>query len=149
MSDGILSAAQSGARYLQSPVDDLYSFYFTMQWAAVFHNVEFATKDVPLNLEVLRKYLLGNQHNRLFVTSEIIDPLPLKPGEYGSFLAKCQPLLRAWYSEMQNLRVDWYGCRDGLEKQEVTVTGEVYIPLFLTFAVRGVASLAEVVRKHT
>ena len=147
MSDDILYASDLRNSYLQSPVDDLYSFYYTMQWAAVFHNEEFAAKDVPSHLDIFRKKLLGNQDNRLFVTSKINDLIPLEPLEYGSVLVSCQPVLRDWYTELQRLRVDWHDCRKGLKGQEVK--GEIYIPLFLTFAVRGVAMLSEVVHKHT
>jgi hypothetical protein len=31
----VLTAADCGRDYLQAPVDDLYSFNYTMQWAAV------------------------------------------------------------------------------------------------------------------
>jgi len=50
MSDDILTASDDNHEYLQSPVDDLFSFYYTMQWAAVFHNQEFATKGIPNGL---------------------------------------------------------------------------------------------------
>ena len=39
MSDDILTAAEDGLDYLQSPLDDLFSFYYTLQWAAVFHAI--------------------------------------------------------------------------------------------------------------
>ena len=61
MSDDNLTAAACNEDYLQSPVDDLLSFYYTMQWAAVFHNQEFIAKDVPSKLKLLCKNLLGAQ----------------------------------------------------------------------------------------
>jgi hypothetical protein len=147
MSDDILTAADSGYDYLQSPVDDLYSFYYTMQWAAVFHNQEFAAKDVPPKLKLLRENLLGTRYNRLWTTTEIIARIPFKSREHGSVLANCQSVLRAWYSELEGLKADWIGCQDALEGQETKA--EIYISLFSTFALRGVATLAELVHKHT
>ena len=55
MSDDILTASQYSLDYLQSPVDDLFSFYYTMQWAAVFHDQEFAARDIPFHLKILRE----------------------------------------------------------------------------------------------
>ena len=148
MSDDILDAAQIDDDYLQSPVDDLYSFYYTMQWAAVFHNQEFTGKDVPKKLKIfLRDRLLGTRDNRLYCTSQVISLSPLSPLEYGSVLAKCQPVLRAWYSELQTLSAEWKVLQSELKAQETNA--EIYIPLFSTFALRGVATLAEVVFKHT
>ena len=147
MSDDILTAAEDGRDYLQSPVDDLYSFYYTMQWAAVFHNQEFAANDIPYGLKKLREKLLGNQDNRIFTTSKITTPSLLRPREYGSVLASCQPVLRDWYFKLEDLATHWKDCQFELEGQE-TKAG-IYIPLFSTFALRGVAALAELVYKHT
>ena len=118
-----------------------------MQWAAVFHDREFADKDIPYGLQKLREKLLGTQMDRSFVTTEITDPLLLRPREYGQVIAKCQPLLRAWYSELQVLRADWKSCQLELEEQETRA--DIYIPLFSAFALRGVATLAELVYKYT
>lgn len=68
MSDDLLSAAEYGDDYLQSPVDDLFSFYYTMQWATVFHDQGFASKDVPISLKRLRDNLLGDRLHRLSTT---------------------------------------------------------------------------------
>ena len=147
MSDDILTAGEYGDDYLQSPVDDLFSYYYTMQWAAVFHDREFAATDVPRNLKMLREHLLGVQNDRSFATTKITTAPSVRPREYGSVVAQCHPLLRAWNSELQFLRHDWNECQYKLEGQETKA--EIYIPLFLTFAVRGVATLAELVHKYT
>ena len=145
MSDDILTAEDD---YLQSPVDDLFSFYYTLQWAVVFHDREFSTKeDVPSKLEKLREYLLGNRGDRLSTTVQFASRFPLRPREYGSVVAKCHPLLRAWNSELEDLRVDWLNCQYELGGHEAKA--EIYQPLFLTLAVRGVAAFAELVYKYT
>ena len=147
MSDEILTAAELPRIYLQSPVDDLFSFYYTMQWAAVFHDQEFAATDIPSELEYLRKKLLGIRDNRLVATIDITAPSPLSPLRYGSFLTQCQPVLRDWYLELRGIRADWIECQSKLHGQDLDA--KVYISLFSTFALRGVATLAEIVYKHT
>jgi hypothetical protein len=114
----MLIAGEYGDDYLQSPVDDLYSFYHTMQWAAVFHDQGFAAKDVPIKLKRLRQNFLGDQKDRSFATNEITAPSSLTASEYGSVLTNCQPLLRAWYLELQSLKEDWKKCQSKLQGQE-------------------------------
>jgi hypothetical protein len=151
MSDDMLTAAELRLDYLQSPVDDLYSFYYTLQWAAVFHDRD--SKDVPLKLKLLREKLLGTQDNRSFATTGITAFSSLTPFEYGSVLTQCHPVLRAWHLKLQALREDWIKCQSKLRGRESKLRGqetkaEIYISLFSTFALRGVAALAEIVHKH-
>ena len=82
---------------------------------------------------------MGSRNDRFLTTNEITSPSSLRPHEYGSFVARFQPLLRAWYLELQGLKADWKDCLYKLEGQETNA--EIYIPLFLTFVFRGVASL--------
>ena len=149
MSDDILTAAECHWHddYLQSPVDDLYFFYHTMQWAAVFHNQEFAAKDIPFELKLLCKNLLGEKNDRLSVTTKITTSQSIWSYDYGSVVANCHPVLQAWYGKLADLRNDWEDCQHELKGQEIKA--EIYIPLFLTFAVRGVSELAEIVHKYT
>ena len=149
MSDGILVAAEIKDDYLRSPVDDLCSFYYTMQWAAFFHDQEFTAKDVPKKLEYLRNNLFGKYTSRCFATTQITDRSSLSPLDYGSFLTQCQPVLRAWYLELWGIKGDWEECQSKLCGQDIEATGKVYMSLFSTFALRGVATLAEIVYKHT
>jgi hypothetical protein len=50
MSDGLLDAIRLDEQYLQSPIDDLWSFYYVVQWAAVFNDVQFASSMPPAML---------------------------------------------------------------------------------------------------
>jgi hypothetical protein len=146
MSDDMLIAAEHRRDYLQSPVDDLYSFYYTLQWAAVFHDGEFDGKNIPFELKLSRENLLGSQMHRLFTTTRITAPSSLTPLAYGSVVTQCQPVLRAWYLELQGLNENWEECKLKLRGQETKA--DIYIALFSTFALRGVAALAEIVHKH-
>ena len=88
MSDDMLDAADLGVGYLQSPVDDLFSHYYTMQWAAAFHAT---AGDIPLHLTKLREDLSGIQRSN--ATKRIVLFSPRK-NDYGQFLVDCQPFLR-------------------------------------------------------
>ena len=147
MSDDILIAAEYCRDYLQSPVDDLYSFYYSMQWAAAFHDQELGAKDIPFELKTFRDDLLGDRKDRLFATFQITGPSSLSPLEYGSVLTQCHPVLRAWYWKLQGIRDDWKKNQSKVQEQEKNT--EIYIPLFSAFALRGVATLAELVYEYT
>jgi hypothetical protein len=147
MSDDILDAMDEHGDHLQSPVDDLFSLFYTMQWAAVFNNREFAAQDVPIKLKAFRENLLGTRYHRSHATvTTILEPF-LTPQEYGSVLAQCHPLLRAWYWELRGLNGDWKKWRSKLRRQKTKA--ETYIPIFSILAVRGVARLAELVHEYT
>ena len=142
MSDDLLRATERRSPYLQSPVDDLFSLYYTMQWAAVFHNREFAVgKDIPQYLHALRKNISGPLRLRATLL-----PARLEVHKYGQFLVDCHPFLRDWYSSLIILRDNWKESQSQLEEQD---SAWVYPSLFPIFAVQGVARLAELVEKYT
>ena len=150
MSDALLRATEVDASYLQSPVDDLLSFYYTLQWAAVFHNGEFTTgKDVPSYLRVLREDISGDQRARTTTTYTITTSVALEVDEYGQFLVDCHPFLRNWHSSLRDLVHKWTRTQSWFKKSGMKESGSMYPSLFLWLAVEGVAQLAELVDKHT
>ena len=140
MSDQLLRAMGRG-----SPVDDLFSFYFTMQWAAAFNNQEFTVKAIPLDLDWVRKDL---SRRRILATHEIIHSAKLKGDRYGHFLVSCQPFLRSWHSSLLDLEAEFQECHSQLQESKLESEGDAYTALFSVFAVKGVAQLAELVRIH-
>ena len=148
MSDGLLQATERNRDYLQSPVDDFFSLYYAIQWAAVFHNAEFATgKDIPDLLRAVREDISGDQ--RVRSTNSIVDSPLLDEDDYAQFLAKCHPFLRDWYLSLRALLYEWKKCQSYLKKSKVQNTSSFYISLFSTFAVQNVAQLAALVSKRT
>ena len=106
-----------------------------MQWAAVYHDHEFAAKDILFELKLLRKNLLGTQDNKSFATTEITTPSSLSPLDYGSLLTQCQPVRRAWHLELRGIKDDWKKCQSKLRGRNIETM--VYISLFSTFALGG------------
>ena len=75
MSDDLLEAAKLDIPYLQSPVDDLWSFYYVAQWAAVFNNVDFpGNTPLPVKLLHLRQLLAGTPVERDSGTRKVTRP---------------------------------------------------------------------------
>ena len=149
MSDELLRAMELEVGYLQSPVDDLFSFYFTMQWAAAFNNTKFSNAEtIPLDLDWIRQGLSGSCAERSLATHKIIDPAKLKEDRYGQFLVGCHPFLRSWYSSLLGLNDEFQECHSQLQESNLESENDAYTALFLRFAVQGVAQLAQLVHSY-
>ena len=148
MSDHLLEAMELGVDYLQSPVDDLFSFYFTMQWAAAFNKNEFTAKAIPLHLDYLRQGLSGNKDSRSSATNKITHPAKFQEDRYGQFLVSCHPFLRSWYWSIQALNDEFQECRSQLQKSKLESESDAYTALFSIFALKGVTQLAELVHSY-
>ena len=149
MSDELLRAMERGAGYLQSPVDDLFSFYFTMQWAAAFNNEKFPKAEViPFDLGCLRQSLSGNKDSRSSATIEITRPAKFQKDRYGQFLVSCKSFLRSWYLSLQALEAEFQECHSQLQESNLESESDAYTALFSIFALKGVTQLAELVHSY-
>lgn len=147
MSDEMLMAARLNTPYVQSPVDDLYSFYYVAQWAAANNNIEFADPDstpVPDHLEDLRTRLAGSPAERAEGTKRITAIRTMDPNTYGNFLVECRPLLRIWNQKLEQFVNDW---EDEIKhlKPPPKEQYNIYYPLFRQYTDRGVRELLELV----
>jgi hypothetical protein len=146
-----LHATELNLSYLQSPVDDLfpYTTLSNVEWAAIFHNEEATCKDIPILLHALCEDISGDQGTRALATNQVVNSQVLDMNEYGQFVANCHPFLQDWYSLLHVLLDEWKKCQSQLKKSKVKHTGSFYTSLFSSFAVQGVAQLAELVYQHT
>jgi hypothetical protein len=146
MSKGLLKAATLHRPYLQSPVNDLWSFYYVAQWAAVFNKTKFSgTTNVPATLTDLRLLIAGSSSDRALGTREVTDP-GLDRAEYGHFLADCSCVLREWEWTLRQLAADWK-----VAKVDELMRGIIYKachPHFRSFTNRGVLELLQLVQKY-
>jgi hypothetical protein len=103
MSEGLLKAARLNIPYFQSPIDDLWSFYYVAQWADVFNNANLSDNNcIPTLLMNLRELIAGSHGDRVVRTGEVTDP-GLDRTEYGSFLADCCSILHDWEWKLRSL----------------------------------------------
>jgi hypothetical protein len=147
MSPELLDAAILDKPYLQSPVDDLVSFYYVAQWAAANNTRDFPdSAAVPDELELLRKRLGSSPAEREFGTSTITTRI-IRPNLYGSFLVDCQPILQQWHEKLQKLVNDLAAAMESVAP-DVADQYKTYHPLFCEFTDRGVLELLELVQLH-
>jgi len=105
MSRGLILAACENEPYLQSPVDDLFSYFFVSLWAVIYHRED--SLGAPAGLTRLRESLIRSTDSRTAATSDVASHTKLKVDRYGQFLVSCQPFLKEWYDKLDMLRAKW------------------------------------------
>lgn len=149
MSSGLLRSLRVSEPYLHSPVDDLESFYFTMQWAAACNDGSDSGKHETASIEALRAGLSSSSDKR-FLASRAIHRIRIDNEEdvemFGTFLAKLQPVLKEWYPSILGLIQSWRTVKDGVG--EVDDVSGYYIRHALVFAYRGVSDYLKIVHKY-
>ena len=148
MSSGLLRSIRLSEPYIHSPVDDLESFYYTMQWAAAHNEASGTGRRETDDLEILRARLSGSGDNRFQATLLVHRINPNNEEDvraFGAFLAKLQPVFKEWYPSILALMKSWRTVKDGVDGTDVS---QYYIRHALIFAYRGVADYLKIVHKH-
>ncbi|RPD56214.1 hypothetical protein L226DRAFT_615737 [Lentinus tigrinus ALCF2SS1-7] len=134
-------AMEVNAPYLQSPVDDLFSFWHTVLWATLFHPDALKGVDKPaLAAQVTgwRQDVAGTRQERNsavreFTTEDVNDP----SSAHSVLLRVMASLLIAWDASLVQLRTQFLlafeGCTERRQK----------LLVFYRFAYEGVADYAE------
>ncbi|KAF7325742.1 hypothetical protein MKEN_00424600 [Mycena kentingensis (nom. inval.)] len=148
MSNRLLDAKAKQISFLiHSPIDDLFSFYYTTQWAAAFHgNV------VPSDLQSLRSDLAGGRGQRARGTEtirELVSTAGLR-AQYGRFLVLLAPILKLWNAKLVELQGEWRVAQEELDNSVLhgKEIREMQTIPFLAFGYRGIAEFAELIKSE-
>jgi len=147
MSSGLLRSIRLSEQYLHSPVDDLESFYYTMQWIAAHHG-EGPDIEVGKLKSIILEGLSGSADDRFQASLAVHKIRQRDKGdlqEFGEFLVKIQPVLKEWYPMILGLVKSWKTVKDGVDGDDVS---GYYIRNALVFAYRGVADFLGVVKRN-
>jgi len=148
MSSGLLRSVRLSETYLHSPVDDLESFYYTTQWAAVNNEGSSTGRHETDHLKALRAMLSGSADQRFQATlfvHRIRRHSKEDAQKFGAFLPKLRPVLKEWYSSILALTESWRTVKGGFDGSDIS---RYYIRHALVFAYRGVADYLKIVHKH-
>ncbi|KAF9780967.1 hypothetical protein BJ322DRAFT_1082482 [Thelephora terrestris] len=149
MSSGLLRAVRLSEPYLHSPVDDLESFYYTMQWAGVNNDGSDSGRHETDHLDALRAKLSDSADNRFQATLFVHRIRPENQEDiqrFGKFLAKLAPVFKEWYPSILALTKSWRTVKPGVDGADDV--SRYYIRHGLVFAYRGVADYLKIVHKH-
>ena len=136
-----------GVEHLQSPVDDLWSFYYVAQWAAAFNCSQFPRDDdIPPKWKKLQDRLDGPLDNR---NAASMEHGFITEAKHGRFMFRCEELLAEWYRMMGQLESDYMRRFEELDQKEIEENSyKIYYPLFREFTDRGVLEYLGLVAKH-
>lgn len=134
MSFQLRTAMEMNESYMQSPVDDMESMFWTMVWAATF-NIKHS---LPTDREnVLKAKLRGNLDARTGAEKLLIG---IKSnGNYNPILSAIAPLLRDWSGSLEKMTSEWMSDWEAVE----TATDKSL--LFHRYAYRGVLDFLTIV----
>ena len=139
MSKSLREAIEEGSTYLQSPVDDMHSLFWTALWCVLFN-----TKDRghTSKEERWRNELRGSRQDR---DSAMNDILKWGTGkEYSPMLRIMTPLFVQWHSLLDNLDRDWRPAWKSVDQGEA----DEKLLVFHDFAFRGILGLAKLIAEH-
>ncbi|KAG7094150.1 hypothetical protein E1B28_007762 [Marasmius oreades] len=140
MSINLLKATLRGRGYLQSPVDDVHSFFWVTLWAVMFnsHNESSRSED-----ELWARGLWAERalHKTLMLPQLKTS---LRTGKLSPIAGQLTPFLGQWFSRIEALQEDWDTTR-GTDFQD---RKEWFTTHFHLFAYRGIRESLELILQY-
>lgn len=156
MTKSMLYSMTNRKPYIQSPIDDLFSFFYVGQWAVVYNAETDSRKlqDLRRQLQVPRsQHYAFDSHFYDYIrardeaTSDIASGYT---GTYSPFLKPSVHILREWMPPLVQLERAWATVE--LQAQAEGLTGKeanyFFVPHFYKFALRGVVLYLRLLLKH-
>ncbi|KAJ7179531.1 hypothetical protein C8R46DRAFT_1074014 [Mycena filopes] len=138
-------AIQDGdTSYIQSPVDDIQSFFWTAVWAVLFNvrNQERSPEEI--------KWQRSLEDAELSKKTNFVDWLgeTFKFKDYSPVSVQLLPLLREWWELQKSLSKDWSKARSSIEDLSDDLQRQCYLHSFHLFALRGVKEYLALAEKY-
>jgi hypothetical protein len=140
MSTELREAAEESESYVQSPIDDMSSFYWTAVWAILYNQKCRGETDEEIGW---REEIRGKSASRGEAASEMQSELTEYTTTYSPMLRRMVPVLNDWWDKLDRMRDDW----DRLWEVQKMKNSEPDIKsvLFHRFAYQGVYELVKVI----
>ncbi|KAF8314585.1 uncharacterized protein EI90DRAFT_3135848 [Cantharellus anzutake] len=136
MSPGIRGAMDAEDRYLHTPLDDMYSFFYVAVWATLWNIKKGHTKREDVWRDGLRS------KERDAKVADLLAQRTEKPSQtYAPIILGMIPVLDDWWMKLSQLRRSSGPSRD--EDQ-----GILRLVYFDQLAYRGIADFVQIVKKH-
>jgi len=148
MSDDLAETLSSPSPYLHSPIDDLYSFYFTAQWAAAFNDGASGRKQDGTKIKRFRVMVAGSERARATAIASKKRPSLTVRQEYGPFFAQSLALFGPWWERLTALYGEWQGVMNEAEALEGEDKEKHLGRNFLIIGYRGVGEYFKLVHEH-
>ena len=137
MSRELRQAMDRGLAYKQGAIDDLWSFWYTCQWAILNSQAlaGYKSADIPW----WRNNIAGdvNARDAVYLDLQQIEP----QSGYPDFLETMIPLLDEWYGSLRSLAREYQRTSKNLQDDQKLL-------VLFRFALNGVSTYAELLAKH-
>ncbi|KAG7094144.1 hypothetical protein E1B28_007756 [Marasmius oreades] len=140
MSINLLTATLRGSDYLQSPVDDMHSFFWVALWAVMFNSLNESSRSED------ELWARGRWVERASDKAHMLPQLKtsLRAGKLSPIAGQLTPFLGQWFSRIEALQEDWDTTR-GTDFQD---RKEWFTTHFHLFAYRGIRESLELILQH-
>jgi len=145
MSDDLRMALWTMDPYLHSPVDDLFSFGYTVQWAAAFNDGASGRKHDGTKIQRFREMIADDRRGDAVM---LLGRLAPSLAEHGPFFVQSLVLLVPWWTKLSALARDWSFAMEHTDALKGKDKEERLRLNFLTFGYRGVGEYFELVHEH-
>lgn len=138
MSSRLLSAIRNKTAILQSPLDDMWSFFWTALWATLF-NCHDQGKSITENN--WRDDVRGQHRDRDYVAQMIRGEPIERRKEFSLMLRQMAPLLREWHKSLEEMNFKWAG--EVIAMEESAAPADL-LTLFHKYAHQGVLDFVHI-----
>ncbi|KAG6849388.1 hypothetical protein C0991_011629 [Blastosporella zonata] len=106
MSTAARYAFEGRRAYVQSPIDDMESFYWTAVWATLNNTKSLSTSEEEGDW---KRWLATSNNDRRAVTQEIdkLASLNKLRRQCSPFLAVMAPMLQKWWELLKRMNIQW------------------------------------------
>lgn len=144
MSLRLLEAMENNSSLLQSPLDDLWSFFWTALWATLTNRHHPNQTDMEKNWR-LQLCAGGAFREKVAALIKMNSTLEKKQG-YSPILRQMAPLLRRWYTSLNEMGPRWTEELDTVEEKGNADAGALM--LFHKFAYGGMLDIVRMISEH-
>jgi hypothetical protein len=148
MSLGLHDAMIEDTEYLQSPLDDLESFFWLACWAVLFNDCKANEKRSKVETKWQQSLRNADSDAKRSFVGRLTETTP--SNGWSQILTEFHPLLRAWWGVRIELQEDWKitVTDEVLEKMSCTSRKQFLLYHFHRFALAGVKKVLSVLALH-
>ncbi|KAJ7889100.1 hypothetical protein B0H14DRAFT_3855828 [Mycena olivaceomarginata] len=145
MSVRLREAFSASEPYLQSPLDDLWAFFYTAVWATLFHTRRPSTEVLPMSSQEItwRLHLRSRSADEREGTIKRIVQVKDFQKQFPPMLRAMAPVFKDWLSALDQMEDAWTD-----QQHKASTTGGVGLPDFNHLAYSGVQDFIRIFTNH-
>ncbi|KAJ7727933.1 hypothetical protein B0H16DRAFT_247295 [Mycena metata] len=149
MSLALHRAMLENTKYIQSPADDVQSFFWVMLWAVLFNNMDQkrCPREVAWRAEMEGADVRAKGDFTARLNREEFDP-EFSGVKYSAVGVQLFPLLQAWWRKQRELEADWGKVLREAKRISPESHARFHLHHYHSFALRGVKDFLEIMDEY-